>query len=339
MTDLESLSPSEGVEHFLRHREQSVGQSTLENARTRLNYFIEWTEDYGIDDLTDLTGRDLADFVAWRGKQIAPVTLQKQLSSIRQALRWWADIEAVEPGLAEKIHTPELPDGAEVSDAYLEADRAEYILEQLERYHFGSRQHIVIELLWRTGMRRSALHGIDVDDIDHEEYAIELRHRPDQGTRLKNGVDGERDVYLGPIHFEVVKEWLDHPNRPDVTDEYGRRPLLSTNQGRASDTGTIYKDVLQTTRPCEWDDCPHDREIDKCPAAGSRENIAQCPSSRSPHAIRRGRITYDLNQGTSPEAISGRTDVSLEVLERHYDARTKREKMHVRKEFFEEGSN
>lgn len=339
MTDLESLSPQEGVERFLEHREQSLLQSALENDRTRLNYFLEWAEERGIKDLNDLSGRDLADFVAWRSKQVAPITLQKQLSSIREGLRWWADIEAVEPGLAEKVHAPELPDGAESSDVYLEADRAKIILEQLGRYHVGSRQHVVMEILWRTAMRRSALHSIDIGDLDDEEHAVELRHRPDQGTRLKNGADGERDVYLGPMTFNVIEAWIDHPDRPSVTDEYGRRPLLTTKQGRANDTGTIYKDALEPTRPCEWGDCPHGQELDECPAAGSRAKLAQCPSSRAPHAIRRGRITYDLNRGTSPEAISERADVSLDVLERHYDARTKREKMQVRKEFFEEGAN
>jgi hypothetical protein len=60
--------------------------------------------------------------------------------------------------------------------------------------------------------------------------------------------------------------------------------------------------------------------------------VSQCPSARSPHAIRRGSITYHLNQNLSPEVVSEWCDVSLEVLYEHYDVRTEQEKMTVRKQ-------
>ena len=59
---------------------------------------------------------------------------------------------------------------------------------------------------------------------------------------------------------------------------------------------------------------------------------SRCPSSRSPHGIRRGSITYHLTQETSPEVASERMDVSLEILYKHYDVRDEREKMGVRKD-------
>jgi site-specific recombinase XerD len=99
--DLQPLSPEEGVERFLQHREPSVRKSTLQNAKTRLRYWLEWCDERDIENLNELTGRDLADVVAWRRGDIASITLQKQLSTIRMALRWWADTEAVEEGLAE----------------------------------------------------------------------------------------------------------------------------------------------------------------------------------------------------------------------------------------------
>lgn len=52
-------------------------------------------------------------------------------------------------------------------------------------------------------------------------------------------------------------------------------------------------------------------------------------------AVRRGKITHDLNQDVPREVVSDRADVSLEVLYEHYDARTPREKMDVRKQHYE----
>jgi len=330
--ELQPLSPEEGVDRFLAQREPVVRRSTYENAVTRLNHFLRWCEEEeDVTNLNDLNGRDLASFVAWRQPDLAPITLQKQLSTVRTALRWWADIEAVHDGLAEKLHSPELPDGAESRDEHLKPERARHILNHLGTYHPGSRRHALMALLWRTGMRRSALRSIDVDDLHPDEHAVELKHRLGSGSRLKNGDDGERWVYLGPQWFRAVKQYRDNPERPDVTDDHGRRPLFSTEYGRATGD-TIYTWVNRATLPCEYGDCPHGRDRDECPALGTDGYPSKCPSARSPHDVRRGSITHHLHSGTPPETVSERMDVSLDVLYRHYDARTEREKMSVRRD-------
>jgi site-specific recombinase XerD len=331
--DLTPLAPEKGVDRFLQHREPSVRQSTIRNARTRLRFFLDWCEEREIDNLNTLTGRDLADFVAWRRGDIAALTLQKQLSTIREALRYWADIEGVQEGLAEKVHSPELPDGAESRDVHLSAERARAILDYLRDHHYASRDHVVMEILWRTGMRRSALRSIDVDDLRPDENAIVLEHRPEQGTKLKNGEDGERWVYLGPTYFQPIDDYLDNPDRYDVTDDHGRDPLLTTPYGRPTGD-TIYSCINRLSQPCRIGGCPHDRDPDDpstCEALGSDGYPSKCPSARSPHGIRRGSITHHLNRDVSPEIVSERCDVTLGVLYEHYDVRTDREKMAVRK--------
>lgn len=329
--DLHPLPVEEGIERFLRHRESSVGESTMANARTRLRHFQDWTEERDIENLNTLDGRGLADFVAWRRGDIAPVTLQKQLSTVRMALRYWADIEGVTDGLAEKLNAPELPDGAEARDVHLDSGRATQILEYLDRFEYASRTHVVMSLLWRTGMRRSALRSIDLDDLRPDDHAIVLEHRPDEGTILKNHRDGNRWVYLGPRWYQIVDDYV-ATNRLDKVDEYGREPLLTTTHGRPTGD-TIYTWVNRATQPCEYGrECPHDRDPETCEARGANGYASQCPSARSPHAVRRGSITHHLAHGTAPEVASERMDVSLDILYKHYDARDEREKMDVRKD-------
>jgi hypothetical protein len=81
--------------------------------------------------------------------------------------------------------------------------------------------------------------------------------------------------------------------------------------------------------------CPHDREIEDCEAAQMKKNAPSCPSSVSLHPIRRGSITYHIDRGWPKEKLSERVDVSVEVLNKHYDARKKEQERQGRKEFLD----
>lgn len=66
------------------------------------------------------------------------------------------------------------------------------------------------------------------------------------------------------------------------------------------------------------------------------DQASQCPSSRSPHGIRRGSITKHLRDGTPEEIVSDRMNVSGDVLDQHYDRRTEREKIQLRRQFIDD---
>jgi len=66
------------------------------------------------------------------------------------------------------------------------------------------------------------------------------------------------------------------------------------------------------------------------------DKASTCPSSVSPHAIRRGSITYHLSEDVPEKVVSDRMNVSLDVLEKHYDRRSKQEKSEQRREYIED---
>lgn len=128
----------------------------------------------------------------------------------------------------------------------------------------------------------------------------------------------------------MIDDYLD-AHRYTVTDDSGRQPLLTTKHGRAHRT-TLRKQVRLLTRPCEYaSECPFDRDIADCEAT-QYSKAAQCPGSVPPHALRRAAITHYLSEGHSKELISDRMNVSVDVLDKHYDARSESEKRELRRE-------
>jgi hypothetical protein len=77
-------------------------------------------------------------------------------------------------------------------------------------------------------------------------------------------------------------------------------------------------------------ECPHGKERD------TREWVdysqaSKCPSSRSPHPVRRGSITWQLNRGVPIEVVAKLVNSSVRVIEEHYDQPTQREELEKRR--------
>jgi len=331
--ELEPLAPGAGRDLYLEHRRGEVSESTLSSHRYRLNEFVEWCEEQEVHNLNDLTGRDLHAYRVHRRESddLKAVTLQGQLSTLRVFLKFCSSVDAVEEGLHEKILLPKVSGEQQASRTTLEPERAEKILDYLGKYQYASRQHVLLTLLWRTGLRMGTTRAIDLGDYDPDTPGVELVHRPEQDTPLKNKDRGERWVALRPHTVTVIDEYIAGP-RKDVTDEYDREPLLTTAQGRAS-TSTIQGSVYTLTRPCIHDECPHAEYDPETCEFTKRENSTKCPSSRSPHDVRSGAITAHLLNDVPVEVVSGRMDVTQSVLDRHYDRRSEREKMEQRRKY------
>lgn len=108
-------------------------------------------------------------------------------------------------------------------------------------------------------------------------------------------------------------------------DENGRSAFLTTREGRTS-TGTIRHIHYKVTRPC-WigEPCPHEKDPDTCEWTYYSE-ASKCPSSRSPHDVRKARVTKYRNDGVHRGIVSDELDASEQVLDKHYDRATERER-------------
>ena len=335
--NLEPIEPEHALELYLADRENNVSQATIYSHRSRLGHFIRWCNgEASINNLNDLSGRQLHEFRIWRRIEgdLSKTTEKTQMDTLRVFVKWLESIDAVEQDLHTKVLSPTLTGDDNIRDEMLDVDRAEQILAYLEKYEYASRPHVALTLMWHTMMRVGEIHALDCSDYDPINQSVEVLHRPDSGTTLKNQTKGERFVALSDEVCELLDDWLEY-TRPAVTDDNGRDPLITTPEGRAHTT-TLRGDCYRYTRPCMvTQECPHERDIDTCEAT-SYDEASKCPSTVSPHAIRRGGITHALQEGWPMKAVGDRANVSEAVLSMHYDSRTEEEKMEQRREYLDD---
>ncbi|MXR19743.1 tyrosine-type recombinase/integrase [Halobacterium bonnevillei] len=344
--DLESLAPDEARRLYLDARRDELTEDTLDGQDYRLRAFVAWCEEESITNLNSLSGRDLYQYRVWRreggysGEELENVTLRGDLATIRAFLRFCGDIDAVDTELFTQVPLPQVSHGGDVSETTLDPDRAKSILEYLSRYKYANRTHVVLLVLWNTGCRISALRALDLEDLDLDGErpngngpAIHFVHRPDEGTPLKNAEKSDRWNAISGYVAGVIRDYIDGP-REDVTDDEGRQPLVTTREGRIS-RSTVRNTLYRITRPC-WrgERCPHGEDPDDC-VATEHGRESKCPSARSPHDVRSGRVTGYRLQKVPRVVVSDRMDVSEEILDKHYDRRSERQRAAQRREHLE----
>jgi integrase len=340
--DLEPLEPFRALEMYLESKQDDLADATLQSHEYRLEAFVEWCDQEDVENLNELTGRDLFAYRVWRreGKgedrdPIKPVTLRGQLATLKAFLRFAGDVEAVPTDLHDKVPMPNLDSAQDVSDSTLDPERAEAIIDYLGRYEYAGFNHVTMLVFWHTGCRTGDLLALDLRDLDldgdHPAVsgpAIRFVHRPNKGTPLKNQDRGTRWNRISQHVARTIEDYIDGP-RHDVTDEHGREPLMTTAHGRPAAT-TIRGVLYRVTRPC-WRglECPHDYEPETCEFT-DLDHASKCPSARSPHDARSGRVTYYRHNDTPRRIVQDRLDASEDVLDKHYDRRSARRRAEQR---------
>lgn len=328
-------TPEEAIGLFLSDREPEVAKQTQYNQQGHLKRFKSFCNDEDIDRMGDVDGFTLNLFKSWLRKErgISEVTMANYVGTTRAFIKWCSKVELVDDSLFEKMDYPHVSREEESRDVSIDPERVEQILTYLNKYEYGTLRHALFQLIWHTTFRIGTVRALDLDDWKPEASYLSIEHRPEKGTPLKNKLAGEREVNINREAATVLDDYL-RMYRHDVVDEYGRKPLFTSPSGRAYDS-LIRKHINCVTRPCHYENkCPHNRVIEDC-EGNTFDGSSKCPSSISPHPLRRSAITYHLNNDWNQKKLSERASVSVDVLEKHYDVRTKEEKRKSREKYLD----
>jgi integrase len=299
----------EAVRYYLQDREGEISPNTADKLQWQLRRFGRWCTENGITDISELDPFDIHRYKNERQGEVKPVTLKSEMSNLTTFLSLFERVGVAE-GLTDAIDTSQIRVDSRVRDERLSPDAARDILNHLSEHHPYERDTALAYTLWEGGMRTGGVVALDISDYHPRKRSLEIKHRPEKGTRLKNGSKGEREIMVSKTLADILDGYIKH-HRRDKTDDYGREPLFTTRCGRISAV-TVRKTMYRLTEDCDHVD-----------------------GRLGPHAARKGAIGRHLNEEWKIQHVSERCDVTERRLREHYDTRPENEKMEARRQMYD----
>jgi integrase len=208
------------------HSNGTIEANSLYTCRLHLNHFVSfWGEGLPVGELTTAT---LQDYVNHRAKaKISPVTIRKELATLRAAWNWGETMELTEgkfpnrglrypksdekpPFMTMSEIERQIKAGADKSlweTLYLQTDELTELLAHVKEKAIHPWIYPLFCFAAHTGARRSEIVRAIVADIDFSANIITIHEKKrDKSQRTT------RRVPLTPFLKKVLKDWLDiHP--------------------------------------------------------------------------------------------------------------------------------
>jgi site-specific recombinase XerD len=147
---LEPIDPETALELYLADRKNELSEATLYSHRSRLGHFVRWCDEQDIENLNNLTGRQLHRYRLWRREEgdLSIASEKTQMDTLRVMVRWLEQIDGVEQDLSTKVRSPSLTPEQNTRHVMLNSEQATKVLSYLEKYEyatFGHVRHCLVE--------------------------------------------------------------------------------------------------------------------------------------------------------------------------------------------------
>jgi integrase/recombinase XerC len=209
--------------HHLSVHTRNAYQRDLANLQVFCNQqdIMKWS---------DLDGRQVRGFVAWRHRQgIGGRSLQRNLSAIRSFYRYLLDQGKARNNPAEGIIAPKT---ARKLPKLLDADQTVQLVEIDDQDDLAVRDRAMLELIYSSGLRLAELISINMGDIDFGDRILTVTGK---GKKM-------RSVPVGQHAIKAIKNWL---KRRQAMVNVNEEALFISNRGKRISPRSVQERLKQ----------------------------------------------------------------------------------------------
>jgi site-specific recombinase XerD len=170
-------------------QERGLSQSTLHNYVPVIEQFLSERFHHRAPNFGMLRAPDVTGFVVRQARRLSPVRAQLMVTALRSFFRYLRHRGAMSTDLTGCV--PTVPNWSlSTLPKFLPADDVERILECCDRKtSVGRRNHAILLLLARLGVRAGEVVGLNLDDIDWSTGQITIRGKGGKSAQLPLAAD------------------------------------------------------------------------------------------------------------------------------------------------------
>jgi integrase/recombinase XerD len=214
-------------EWFRRLEERAYSLRTVDQRKWALRTFLRWAEERDLKTPSQITKPILESYQRWNfryrqpnGKPLCVNTQRIRLNAIQLFFAWLCKDNRLAANPASDLELPRKPN--RILPKALSLSEINAVLNVPDVTDpLGIRERAMLELFYATGIRRTELVRLDLEDLDRERGTLTIR----QG---KGGKD--RVVPVGEQALHWLARYLEH-TRPLLEVALNERALFITGYG------------------------------------------------------------------------------------------------------------
>lgn len=248
--------------------EKRCSPHTVNAYQTDIEQFVEYiSSQYALSSPDEATQAIVRSWLAQLvDNGLSSRSINRKLSALKAYYNHQLRLGEMKTNPATRVNTLKIPKRLPVSVSKAEIHTALYSQDEHETDFSIRRDHLILELLYGTGIRLSELTGLKISDVDFGSQTIKVT-----GKRNK-----QRIVPIGNKLVEVIQAYLEERNKHA---EAGAEEIILTDKGKKAYSVFIYRIVTRYLG-----------------AAGVK-------GRKSPHVLRHTFATHMLNAGADLNAI------------------------------------
>jgi len=238
------------IDHWFNWlNERNYSSKTVEARKWSLRTFLSWAEERDLRHPEQITKPILESYQRWlyryrktNGKPLGVTTQRARLGAIQNFFQWLCKNNYLSANPAADLELPRKPN--RILPRALTLTQVDAILNIPDITDpLGIRDRAILELFYSTGIRRSELVRIDLEDLDQERAILTIR----QGKGKK-----DRAVPVGERALAWLQKYL-NKTRPLLHINQTEHALFLTGYGERFNPGSIGNWVKRTMNKAEID--------------------------------------------------------------------------------------
>jgi integrase/recombinase XerD len=192
--------------YFVHLRMNNWSPRTIDRRSFSIGTFITWCADRGIDCVSEITSEVIESYRRSlfhhrhrrTGKPIKFSTQASYLTAIRHWLAWLCEQGWISDNPAKEVQLPK--EEQRLPASYLTLSEVETLINSVDlTTPVGLRDRAILETFYSTGMRRSELVALQLDDLNRDSRLVTIR----QGKVRK-----DRVVPIGERALQWIERYL-----------------------------------------------------------------------------------------------------------------------------------